>query len=404
MTSRTVANQYADYEDIFGAQLGFFQSAALNLWGLVDVGDFATLAEGIPDDVWANSATQSDGTPYTKQVLSDRALLHQGTRNAWALIQKGATPDGTHRQQVDYATFTTEAAGMWAAPRFSGGCWQYDLSSLPFPCDDGPDWKDPSPGAQTLGVFQVTLMSGLYLSFCCSLWAAAKSKAAQGKTGGALDQLQSPEAYQQSADEVVGFLTNWLDGAGTDSLASVREQGVLVHERTPTYAQMGDGDYPALEGYLDGSFWGGDQGLIMGALTQYGQLSAGAAPKTPGEHVQPISTAYPGALLAGVFFNLQQNENIGSLRLLGPVGPYLAPAGSPISNDSNDYGSGSGIFWRYVMRCCRLDPGFNSSARTDPTISAVATISGSNLNDWGNALFQPFNTVSAAIGAWYLLK
>lgn len=388
-----------DYADIFGAQLSFFQTAAVNLWGLVDGGNFATIANSIPDAIWARSAVQEDQVKFSKAILSQRALLHAGTRNAWTLIEHGRNGQGTPRQNTDYATFTTQQELKWAVPRFPGGCWQYDLSTMAFPCNDGPDWGNPDPAYNTLGVFQVTLMSGLYLSFCCSLIAASERKAAEKLAGGAWDLLQPAKSYQQSADEVVGFLTDWLGVESSDSLAAVFDAGVLVHERTPTYALLDDGTRIQLEGYFSDAFWGGDQGLIMGALKQYGELSGVVSEENRGAIGVPIYQVYPGLLLTGVFHNMSTSE------LPGAVGPYLDPSGnSPLSGDSNDYGSGSGIFWRYVMRCCRTDPGFKAKAKSDPTVVAVAKTSGMHPNKWGNDLFQPFNSVAAGVGAWYLLK
>lgn len=379
-----------DYAEIFGEQLEFFQNATIDLWGLVDNGDFATIAESIPDAVWANANNQGDGTKFTKAILGARGDIHAGTRNSWALIERGAEGKGTPRQNADYKVFTTQLVGAWAVPRFSGGCWQYDFSTQSFPSSDGPDAGDPNPQDNTLGVFQVTLMSGLYLSFCCSLLSAADRKAAEGLSGGAWDKLQSVETYRQKADEVVGFLANWLNLPPGQSLAVEFAQGKLVHERTPTYAPFGN-SYPPLQGYFANAYWGGDQGLIMGALVQYAQL--------PGAGGPPAST-YPSELLQGVFYNISAS-NWGQP---GAIGPFLDPGGnSPISVDSNDYGSGSGIFWRYVMRSCRADPAFGEQARQDPRIAGVAKTSGTIDNAWGNELFQPFNTVAAAIGAWYLL-
>jgi hypothetical protein len=388
-----------DYEDIFGDQIGFFQSAALDLWGLVDAGEFAPVADSIPDDVWALSAVQSDGTRFTKSILSARSELHAGTRNAWNLILRGANESGTPRQKADYQQFTFGAAGMWASPRFPGGCWQYDLSTSSFSCDDGPDWQMPDPNGCLLGVFQVTLMSGLYLSFACSLMAAANRKAAEARSGKAWDRLQTREAYRQPAEEVAGFLTDWLEAPPPDSLATQFPHGVLVHERTPTYARLSKGSYPAVEGYHADAYWGGDQGLIMGALKQYAQLVGGVSAERSGETTPPIFTTYPMLLLQGAFYNLPSDLWAGA------VGPYLDPSGnSPISEDVGDYGSGSGIFWRYVLRCCRLDPAFKAAASADPAIVDVAINSGAHFNCWGNDLFRPFNTVAAAIGAFYLLK
>jgi hypothetical protein len=156
--------------------------------------------------------------------------------------------------------------------------------------------------------------------------------------------------------------------------------------------------YPPVQAYFADAYWGGDQGLLMGALKQYGEL-LGAHSSGASGIPKPIYLSYPMELLLGVFYNMD------TANLANAVGPYLDPTGnSPLSTDDNDYGSGSGIFWRYVLRCCRLDPGFKSKASSDLNVVSRATTSGTNANDWGNELFKPFNSVAAAVGAWYLLK
>jgi len=397
-----------DYEALFGTDYGDrFRSAALDLWGLVEDGDFERMAGSIPDEAWAKAAEMYFGqsfpqttVQFSKVLLSERSTFHKGTRKAWELIERGATPAGSDRQKADHSHFTTQSGAAWAVPRFRGGCWQYDLSTAPFPWQDGPDWANPNPHDQTLGVFQVTLMSGLYLSFVCSLMAAARRKTAENKSGGAWDRLETFDAYREKADDVVRFLADWLEAPVPDSLAQYWPVGVLVHERTPTYARLSDGSYPPVQGYLENAFWGGDQGLIMGALKQYAGLAAADA---RGGAVPPRVGTLPMELLKGVFYNMPATNLPPGENLPGAVGPYRDPSHGPISGDSNDYGSGSGIFWRYVMRCCRLDPAFAPEARTSPQVVSMAVKSGTNTNGWGNDLFSPFNTVAAAIGAWHLM-
>jgi hypothetical protein len=257
-------------------------------------------------------------------------------------------------------------------------------------------------------VFQVTLMSGLYVSFACSLVAAANRKAKERKSGPAWDRLKGGDDYQRPAGSVVGFLSSWFAVHGDDSLVQAFPSGALVHERTPTYARLDDGSYPPVQGYFSDAYWSGDQGLIMGALKQYDGVGtrspemldqATASDGAAAGAADADMTGYPMKLLIGVFYNIRAND------LPNAVGPYLDPSGSsPLTSDDNDYGSGSGIFWRYVLRCCRLDPSFKAEAAADATVASIAQSSGTHPNDWGNELFQPFNTVAAAIGAWYLLK
>ena len=389
-----------NYEDIFGDQLEFFQTTALDTWGVVDAGSYAPVANSIPDSVWARSKTMDDGQKFTREILSNRSQIHIGTPNAWALILRGENGKGTDCQNADYKYFNTPEGDQWAVPRIPGGCWQYDLSTSQFPANDGPDWENPNPNAQPLGVFQVTLMSALYLSFACSLMTAAKCKAAETKSGNTWDHLNSYDNYQKSAENVFSFLTNWFEVEGDDSLVKVLSAGSMVHERTPTYAEAPGIGFPAVQKYCPDTYWGGDQGLIMGALKQYGHLVGAQPPEMLNESTEPIFARYPMAILIGVFYNMPATE----LGLANAVGPYLNPDNSPLSGDLDDYKSGSGIFWRYVMRTCRLDSNFKAKASSDAKIVSIAETSGTHDNNWGNDLFIPFNTVAAAIGAWYLLK
>ena len=240
-------------------------------------------------------------------------------------------------------------------------------------------------------------MQGLYLSHACSLIEAAERKAREGKTGGAWDRLQGAEAYRLGANKVVQFLAAWLIDAGDYSIAQKFLRGYLLHERTPTYAWI-PGRYPLLNGYFEESYWAGDQGLIMGALTQF--LRVVHAAGRPGDgSVEPIYDVWPNSISDGVFYNIPTLDR----RQPNAVGPYRAPPPVPQFWGFGRLRIRIRVFWRYVMRCSRIDPPFAARARQDPHIVERATASGTGPNPWGTPLFRRFNTVAAAIGAWHLL-
>jgi hypothetical protein len=374
-----------EYEWIFGDKADLFRNAAMDLWGLVDSGEYETLATSIPQNIWDVSGTISGADDpnlrFSEDMLIARAEIHQGTRNSWARILRGANGGGTSRDKKDYETFTSPAT--WATPRYLGGCWQYDFSSEPFPVGDGPNgfWKDPSPFAQNLGVEQVTLMQGLYLSFCSSLEHAALLNAAEGKTGGAWDRLQPASAYRSKADEVVAFLGNWMPELS--SPVKGHDNAILLYERVPTYAELGNG-YPPVRDFQGTSFfWAGDQGLVMGALKQYG---SNAPADLSGSPLQ----AWVPQLLRGMFYNMAPG---------GVIAPFTGSAPDP-----EDYGSGAGIFWRYVLRCCRIDPAFGAMVRADPQMLKITKESAETAASGSGDLFNEFNNVAAALGAWAVLR
>jgi hypothetical protein len=393
------------YERIFSAYADTFRTMALNLWGLIDHAAYDAVANSIPASVWEKSADVMPGVKFTAQMLADRANLHSGTRNVWSLIANGRDGVPSPRNKIDYAYFTSPNPDKWAVPRFPGGCWQYDISTEAFPPGDGAG-SSPNPNLSALGTCQVTLMQGLYLSFCCALIAGARRKTQERLSGGAWDALLPEESYQRAAEEVVGFLTTWLDLEGLDSLAcrqleQKRIEGLLVHERPRTYKVLPNGDHPKIDGYQYDLFWAGDQGLIMGGLMQYRELVGGGSPEKGDSVQQPVWQIYPEALLKGVCQTMGGKSGPGAYN---PVQPYIpdAPFG-----DKGDYLSGSGVFWRYVMRCSRTDSAFRSQAKLDEVIAGVTAASAALPSLWPpqtNFLFSYFNVVAANIGAWQLLR
>ena len=104
----------------------------------------------------------------------------------------------------------------------------------------------------------------------------------------------------------------------------------LIRERVSTYAAEG-GRYPQVNGWDQGTYWTGDQGLILGGLTDYLKLSPNDA----------TSLKVTKMIVNGVRAKMVDQT--------GAVVPWLSKDGSAPGGDPGDYKSGSGVFMRYLL-------------------------------------------------------
>ena len=329
--------------------------------------------------------------PYVK-VFQDRANLtcwntmifgkaptdknpykYKGGPNVWDNRDDGSIPG-----------YFTSSAG-WAAPRFPGGVWQYDMwqgvrkapecTPNHDPEHDEDKLSDPKSPHCPLGPYQLTVMNGLYFELALRLLLKNEGKG-------------TPKAVY---DELA-FLVNWINLLGDHSLLQRFSDDItLVRERVATYASpQGNEDYPLVEGYHPGDAWCGDQGLILGGLLDF--LLTGA--KDP--HIQALAIA----VARGVLLRMVDANNV--------VMPYSR--GFDVHNDPDDYSCGSGVFWRYLLR------GFNQNAalrkevldmiRENPTGNPIVM---SADNPYAHApfnhdLFREFNALSVLLTAIEILK
>jgi hypothetical protein len=152
-----------------------------------------------------------------------------------------------------------------------------------------------------------------------------------------------------AADRQYGFLSAWFDPKdiqGKKTIPLLRRERpskpangadrVLIHERVTGFkdAKGNLKDAPAF--YNPGTpgaprwdwFWAGDQGLLIGALVD----RIRAKPAEKNEHLELI-----GKILAGVGGKLVLNNKL------------LSYHGEDPSGYEPDYGTGKGVFWRYLL-------------------------------------------------------
>jgi len=249
-----------------------------------------------------------------------KSYSYRGAPNVWDNRDEGSTP----------GYFT--ATATWAKPRYPGGVWQYDLfkdSRVPSKCLPGkePDkctftlgedsWSNPSdPIEYALGPFQLTVMNGLYLVLALRL------------------KLQNQgTATDEAINNEMGFLTNWCyDPEAKDHqlLWGQPDNNNLVRERVGTYDYCEElGTWPDVQHYQKEGVWCGDQGLILGGLLDYVSVD----PSDP--NIQPLAIS----IALGVLKNMVDSDGVT------PYSKHFNDHG-----DGDDYGCGSGVFWRYLLR------------------------------------------------------
>jgi hypothetical protein len=291
------------------------------------------------------------------------AYSYRGAPNAWENRENGS-PTG-------YFT----APDTWAVPRFTGGVWQWEIFKDRRATGECSPSNPSDPNTQTLGPFQLTVMNGLYLVLALRL----------GDNGNGTAEAITNE---------MGFLNNWFDidlqpGADDEGLLIRFPPSLtLVRERVPTYAFCAPrGINPSVQPNNAEAAWCGDQGLILGGLLDY---QAAFNPSDQGPQQQALSIA------GGVLAHMVKDQ---------VVQPVLN-----ITNDLNDYGCGSGVFWRYLLRGFQQNGALRDRilawVQGDPTNNAVFRSAEFACNGVspGNALFRDFNVLATLTAAIDILE
>lgn len=191
-----------------------------------------------------------------------------------------------------------------AKPRFDGGCWNHDFVQVSCDPVNPPDFW-PACGIQN------TVTNAQYLV------AAAR--------------------FSRTADARRQY--DWLSSWFFDSSLSLDQRllvtyegaGALVRERVSTFAMAPDGKYPPTPNYDKDRHWTGDQGILLGALLEMVSLD----PPRRDEY-----WAMARSMLNAVRIRLVNGNQI--------LQPWM-PANSFDSSYATDYGTGAGVFMRYLL-------------------------------------------------------
>ncbi len=219
-------------------------------------------------------------------------------------------------QQQCWTRFTGNAPYVWerrapgsyasCRPAYEGGLWNeyWKGTSSQYP---GPKGADPTSGS--LEGIQNTVSNALYLI------------AAQ-RVGDL-----------SAADREFAFFSQWFGDSQQSLWWQEMPDAALVRERAGHFY----GDSSQAPGFQRSWAWTGDQGLILGALTDRMRLK-------PADRPDLLKRAT--LLLTGV------------RRFLIDGGGLLLPwtsTGDVPDGDATDYATGPGVFWRYALHAFRTD-------------------------------------------------
>jgi hypothetical protein len=293
-----------------------------------------------------------------------KAYSYKGGPNVWENRENGS-PTG-------YFT----SPDTWAVPRIAGGVWQYDMFKEYRPSGEcsPPDSNPSDPNKTDLGPFQLTVMNGLYLVLAARLGANGQGTA---------------EAIRKE----ISFLKSWfyLDHEpgheGQEGLLMHFPPLALVRERVGTYAYCdAKHSYPPVHGYNAGSAWCGDQGLILGGLLDYLRV----------DPADPVAQPQAVFIAGGVLYHMVTDQ---------VVQPTLN-----LTNDPDDYGCGSGVYWRYLLHGFRTNAALRQQVlswvnadRANNAIYRSAEFACANGGP-GNALFADFNVLATLTAAIEILQ
>ena len=203
-------------------------------------------------------------------------------------------------------------------PAIPGGVWNDYWTGTPVRKDwPGPRDGNPDAGQDTLDGIQNTVTNALYLL------------AAQR-----LSRRDNPSAAEAARAEHAFFM-RWIADPDCPLLRPLDTDGTagLMRERVGYLA----GRNPA-PGFLPDWAWTGDQGLVLGALSDAAMASAPGFADAEEAAIAHIAKGVPAELATGGILQWSNDE-------------ASAPAG-----DACDYQTGTGVFWRNVLHVDATNP------------------------------------------------
>jgi hypothetical protein len=222
-----------------------------------------------------------------------------------------------------WTRFTNNAPFVWQrhkigyfdqyGPAVDGGVWNAYWEHTP---DMYPGPKNGDPSAGSLVGIQNTVTNALYLM-------------AAHRIG------KSDPSAKQAAERELKFLLTWFDEANSPLWRTITTDAGLVRERVGHFAKN-----VAAPGFQTEWAWTGDQGLILGCLSD-------AMMSSDPLHRPPFLKRLE-ALLKGVSLRLAKNNN-------GVVRDWTQEGYVP-DGDTGDYQVGSGVFWRNALYVWKTNP------------------------------------------------
>ena len=310
--------------------------------------------------------------------------LHFGAPNVWA--------------KCDQVTFRA------CAPKIAGGVWQYDIFGNPRQFEDTDnnpctpieiqprqqvtyEFGSGSNKVSTkinlpkydpvlLGPVQNTVVNGLYFVLANRLIAL---------------KFEDPK----TADGIFEFFHSWFELLDEPRLYQEVAGGRLIRERVSAYAAKGS----RVVGWQPENSWGGDQGLLLGALADYRRQQIGP-PKINFDW-------WLNEIMGGVAGSMLKTENDHTYMM--PWFPTTAFNWFE-RTDAGDYASGIGVYMRYLNYAYSFDPAVQKALKEDANpmrvliFNSAQTVMADKLPSWGGGVFDYFNQLAILVMAISLLR
>ena len=260
---------------------------------------------------WGIACLRASHAAFFKEHRQDFRTIAE---NCWNAVHLFGTQAWERVPKDDRTYF----AGL--APRHAGGVWNciYTKAAIP---DDCSTPCNPIDGDAIRG-FQNTVTNALYFDLCGRAFVAYRD-----------------QKYRDDGQRIHDFLTCWFEEKATDEIDPLlyrydaEGQAAIVRERISAYADPRHGNKTTMRGYQPGLAWAGDQGLVLGGLVSWLDVTAGGS--TRGDEL-----GLARLILNGIAGYLADPET----RLLKNWEGGTAPGG-----DVPDYSTGISICMRYLL-------------------------------------------------------
>jgi hypothetical protein len=191
---------------------------------------------------------------------------------------------------------------------------------------------------------------------------------------------------------IFAFFQNWLLVTDPPPLYQEVTGGRLIRERVSEYFAKGN----RVVGWEPENSWGGDQGLLLGALADYKRQPHGT--------IKINIDWWLNALMSGVANSMSGTD--GRYRYLMP---WISKT-NWFHFDEGDYSSGIGVYMRYLNYAYAFDPivqkalNDNANAMHVLVLSSAQAVMADKLPSWGDGGFDYFNQLAILVMAISLSK
>jgi len=201
---------------------------------------------------------------------------------------------------------------------------------------------------------------------------------------------------RETVDKIYNFFYHWIYNTSLTDIQRLNKfvtNGQLIRERVSTY---GLPYHEYVHWYDSKTAWSGDQGLVLGALAEYGRNN---------NEIQ--MTKMITEIMKGMASSVVKTD--GSYRFLMPW--YPLDNNKLQTADPGDYSSGLGVFMRYLGEAYEYNKqvqqfiGDESSPFRKVIFDTANTVAHDKLPKWDDGgIFDSFNRLAVMVMAIKIVK